>query len=107
MDPFSSIIPGVTIDSREGVIKVFEEHLDVFERIISDEFPGPYQPLNGNPYIRWERKMMMWLGRVSGELAMLEILRVLTPEQGQFLKTRAMSMISRATAKAAMEGGRT
>lgn len=106
MDPFSSIIPGVTIDSREGVIRVFEEHLDTFERIISSEYPGPYQPLNGNPYIRWERRMMLWLGRISGELAMLEILQVLTPEQGQFLKARAQSMISRATAKATLEGGR-
>lgn len=105
-DPLQALQANITVSSREGVIKVFEEHLDRFEEIIDKEYPGAYNPLNGNVYIRWERKLMMWLGRVSGELAMLQVLQVVRPEEGQKLKERALSMINRATAKAMMEGRR-
>jgi len=101
-DPLGILQPGFTLDSREAVIRVFEEHLSQFEVIINIDYPGPYDPLNGNVYIRWERRVLIWLGRVTGELEILRLLEAVPPEIAVRLLKRATHLITTATAKAAM-----
>ncbi len=93
------------LKSPEELIRIVDERLDEFERIIS-HFPGTYDPLNGAVYIRWERKAMMWLGRVSGNLEALGWLQVMKPEVAERLKVRAHAIMNQAMESIMMQGGR-
>ena len=93
------------IKSPDELIRLVDERLDTFEKIINN-FPGPYDPLNGSVYIRWERKAMMWLGRVSGNLESLGWLQVMKPEVAERLKVRAHAIMNKAMEAIVMRGGR-
>ena len=95
-DPFKDL-PIVGLKNREQVINVMEARIDSFEEHLGS-YPGPYDPLNGVVYILWERRAMLWLGRVSERLQVLQELSVLPPEQAARLKNRAMALINQATA---------
>ena len=96
-DPFKTL-PIVGLQNRTQVINVTEERIAGLEYCLG-KFPGPYDPLNGNVYIRWERKVMTWFGRVTERLAVLQELGVLPPEQASRLKLRAMAAVTNMTAK--------
>lgn len=89
------------LENRTQVVNRMEERINSFEEQLG-AYPGPYDPLNGNVYIQWERKTLLWLGRVSERLACLQELNVMPPEQAQRLKIKAMALINRATEKTVM-----
>jgi len=99
-DPFSEL-KIVGIKNREQVVNIMEARINSLEECLG-EFPGPFDPLNGNIYIRWERRALLWIGRVSERLACLQEFGVLPPEQAVRLKVRAMSLINRVTEKTIM-----
>lgn len=101
-DDLKSILETFTVSSKEGAMKVFEEDLLEFETLLGS--PAPSDPLNGMVYVRWERKVMMYLGRVDGSLALLRLLGVFTPEQSKRLMLRATSALTRAMVQVQMQG---
>jgi hypothetical protein len=89
------------LENLDQIVNAFEEHIKQFGQHVA-EWPGPYDPLNGTKYIIWERKAMIWLGRVSTGLEWLQRLSVLPPEQAARLKQRAMVIVTQSTAKIVM-----
>jgi hypothetical protein len=99
-DPFEHLRL-VGVQNREQVIKLLEERIGNFEAHMG-AYPGPYDPLNGTRYIVWERKAMLWLGKVAERLQVYQELSVLPPEQAARLKIRALAVINRATSQIIM-----
>jgi len=96
-------LPISRLENLEQAINTVEAHIRSYEQHLG-AFPGPYDPVNGIPYILWERRAMIWLGRVSERIAVLRELGVLPPEQAERLKTAAFGVINRATAQMVMGG---
>ena len=91
----------IGLESPESVVTVCEAKIAELQEHL-DDFPGPYEPLNGSVYIVWERRAMMKIGIVQGWVAALSAIRVLPFEVGERLKHRALGIINRATAKVQM-----
>jgi hypothetical protein len=91
----------IGLKSPESVVRGCELKIaDLQEHL--DDFPGAYEPLNGTPYIVWERRAMMKIGIVQGWVAALSAIRVLPFEVAERLKHRAVGIINRAMAKVQM-----
>lgn len=87
--------------SRDEIVNSCEEKIGDLQEHLND-FPGPYDPLNGTKYIVWERRAMMKIGIVQGWTAGLTSIGVLPFEITERLKRRALGIINRATAKVQM-----
>jgi len=96
-DPFTDL-PIVGLQNREQVINLLEEHIKSFAEHLGD-WPGPYDALNSTPYITWERRCCIWLGRVSERLKVCQELGVLPQEHAEKLRIRAMACINQAMSK--------
>jgi hypothetical protein len=91
----------IGVQNRENVVNVVESKIwELTEHL--EDFPGPYEPLNGTKYIIWERRAMMKIGIVQGWISALSAVEVLPFEIGEKLKHRALGIINRATAKVQM-----
>lgn len=102
--PFTDVKTAAA-ETREQVINIIEDHIASLELHLG-EFPGPYDALNSQVYIRWERMAMSWIGRVTGMLQAFKLLGVVTPEQHERLKVRATAAISHLMTRMVTEGRR-
>ncbi len=102
--PFDDV-QASALHNRTQVINAVEEHISELELHLG-AFPGPYDPLNGAVYIRWERLAMNWIGRVTGNLEAFKLSGLLPPEQYDRLKLRAMAKINHMMTHMVMTGGR-
>lgn len=89
------------IDNRDQIINLIDHAISKLESYLG-EWPGPYDPLNGNVYIRWERRAFIWIGVVQGMLNAYRSVGVLPPEHALSLESRAKAAISLTTARAVM-----
>jgi len=87
-----------SIENRDQAINRVESRIDRLNRHL-DQYPGPYDPLNGIVYVSWERRGLLWTGDISGRLAVLGALKVVPWEQAEKINASAKAAISRATAK--------
>ena len=55
-DPFSEV-EVARLATREQVVNLLEETIGELQSALG-QFPGPYDPLNGAVYVRWERVTM-------------------------------------------------
>ena len=93
-DPFSpATLPPA--ENSEQAVNLLEARLLAFEAHL-ELWPGPYDPLNGVVYINWERRALLWLGRVSERIAVYEELEVLPVAAASRFKIAAMGAVNRA-----------
>lgn len=81
----------------EGVVQLIDEEIELLEEQLRD-FPGPYDPLNGERYIQWERRAMLLLGGVQREIKLIRALQLVPAEVAAALQQKAVVMVSRLTA---------
>jgi len=82
----------VLIRNREQAINLIDEHINALDQHLS-EFPGPYDPLNGAVYIKWERNAFSWIGQISGLLKAFKLMGVIPQEVYSAMKVRAQGKI--------------
>lgn len=100
--PFEDV-QATALYNRTQVINMLEGHIAELELHLG-EMPNPSDPINGRKYIKWERLGMSWIGEVKGQLELAQLVGVITPEQYQRLKQRAMAAITHLTAQIVMNG---
>lgn len=101
MDPLN-IKPALTGKlSREEWHNVLDEKLHMFKEHLA-AFPGPQDPLNGSKYIVWERRSMIWTGRIAEGVAIYQMGDLVSPEKGAMLFSRAKNILNQATSKIIM-----
>lgn len=100
MDPILDP-PVLNLNTKEERLNRLIDKVDNFERHLG-AYPGAYDPLNGTVYIIWERKAMIWLGRISESISLHQEMDIIPVELGQKLKNRVLGIINQIQAKIIM-----
>jgi len=93
------------LETREQAINLVKEHIAALDLQL-DAYPGPYDPVNSAVYLKWERMLMCWIGRVTESLCWMRALEIVSPEIVAKLEQQAQMKITSASAKMILEGRR-
>jgi len=91
--------------SREQVINKIESHIGSLRDHVGG-YPGAWDPLNGSAYVKWERLVFVWIGRVTASLEAFSMVGMISPEQHARLHAEAMGVVNHAIADFIATGGR-